>query len=288
MSHPASPERLIQFVHPPKLLSRLPGAIEDEALAALYGVGEQRYRSTVRGFGAAADAAARRLAAELGPELEALPFEDGEVIVAAGDSITDDLQSWARILRRALRRPLLETAVSGDTSVHLISRLAEIVEPSPDWLLVLIGSNDARRHGPAAQPLVSDDQTRENLAAVRRYLKARTSARLVWITPPPVIEERIEASSDLADDDVTWRNAEVAAKAEIVRAQPEPVVDLWPAFDDERLPDLFLPDGLHPSLEGQLAIAGAVVRALTRVQPESPGAPRGRSRATGPRPPPCD
>jgi acyl-CoA thioesterase I len=259
------PERLIQFVHPPKLLSRLPGTIEVEALAALYGVMEERYKSTAQGFGAAVDNAAGQLAAELGQELEGLPFGYGDTIVAAGDSITDDLQSWARILRGALGRPLLETGVSGDTSVHLISRLATIAERSPDWLMVLIGTNDARRHGPAPHPLVSDDQFRTNLDVVRRYVHARTSARLVWITPPPVIEERIEASSDLAGDDVTWHNAEVAAKADIVRAQPAPVVDLGPVFDAERLPTLLMPDGLHPSLAGQLEIAGAVVRTLSRL-----------------------
>jgi lysophospholipase L1-like esterase len=260
-----APERLIQFVHPGKLLARLPGEVEPAKLAALYGVSEQRYGSAVDTFDAAVDAAARRLAAELPTELDALPFADGEVVVAAGDSITDDLQSWARILRRALGRALVESGVSGDTSVHLISRLKEIVGLCPDWLLVLIGTNDARRHGPARHPLVSDDQFRQNIEALRRYVQARTSARLVWITPPPVVEERIEASSDLAADEVVWRNAEVAAKADILRAQPDPVVDLGPVFGGEGLPALLMPDGLHPNVEGQLAIARAVVRALSRL-----------------------
>jgi acyl-CoA thioesterase-1 len=264
-----APERLIQFTHPPKLLARLPGALGDEALATLYGVDAQRYRDTVERFDAAVDRASRRLASE--HDLGALPFGEGEVVVAAGDSITDDSQSWARILERALDRPLVEAGVSGDTSVHLISRLARIMERSPHWLLVLIGTNDARRHGPAAGPLVSDEQFRANLAAIRAHVRARGSARLVWITPPPVLEPRIDASADLADDDVSWRNTEVAAKADIVRAQPEPVVDLWPVFDGERLPELLLPDGLHPSLEGQLALAAAVVRALSR--PAGRGSP---------------
>lgn len=219
-----------------------------------HGLGEQRYRHALR-----------RLAAELGPELAAPPFAREDVVVAAGDSITADTRSWARILGTALGRPLIEAGVSGDTSVHLISRLAAIVEHSPDWLLVLIGTNDARRHGPAAGPLVSDEQFRANLAAIRAYVGSRSSARLVWVTPPPVLEEGIAASAELARDDVSWRTAEVVAKAEIVRAQPEPVVDLWPAFEPDRLPELLQPDGLHPSLEGQVEIAAAVTRALSRL-----------------------
>jgi acyl-CoA thioesterase I len=261
----SSPERLIQFVHPEKLLAGLPGALQPEALAALYGVDEQRYTSVVSGFDAEVDGAARRLTAELATELEALPFTHDDVVVAAGDSITDDLRSWARILQRAVGRPLVEAGVSGDTTVHLISRLNRILESAPAWLLVLVGTNDARRHGPAERPLVSDDEFRANLDALRRHVQARSAARLVWITPPAVIEERIESSPDLSADDVRWRNAEVEAKADIVRAQPEPVVDLGPVFRDERLPALLMPDGLHPSLEGQLAIASAVVCALARL-----------------------
>src|SRR5688572_4485849 len=121
-----------------------------------HGLGEQRYRHALR-----------RLTAELSSELAALPFAREHVVVAAGDSITADVQSWARILGTALGRQLVEAGVSGDTSVHLISRLAAIVERSPHWLLVLIGTNDARRHGPAAGPLVSDEQFRANLAAIR-------------------------------------------------------------------------------------------------------------------------
>jgi lysophospholipase L1-like esterase len=259
-----SPERLIQFVHPPKLLARLPGALDDATLATLYGVPEQRYRRTLEAFGAGVEEAAARLRARLEPQLAALPFARDDVIVAAGDSITDDIQSWTRILAAALGRPVVDCAVSGDTSTHLISRLTGTLEHSPDWLLVLVGTNDSRRHGPAAGPLVSDEQFRANLAAIRVHVGARGSARLVWVTPPPVLEERIESSADLARDDVSWRSVEVAAKAEIVRAQPEPVVDLWPGFEADRLPELLQPDGLHPSLEGQLEIAAAVTMALSR------------------------
>jgi lysophospholipase L1-like esterase len=40
------------------------------------------------------------------------------------------------------------------------------------------------------------------------------------------------------------------------------LVDLWETFGDPPKPELLLPDGLHPSLAGQGAIATAFVEQL--------------------------
>jgi acyl-CoA thioesterase-1 len=273
---PPSPdaERLIQFLHPAKVLERLPGSsrMPDSTLAGLYGTSEEGFRGHAQDFAAAAEDAARRLLddPELCRAVDALPFAAGDVVVAAGDSMTDDLQSWAEILRHVLRirRPddaveVVNAGLSGDTSAHLLSRFTAVAAKQPDWLIVMIGTNDARRHGPAAEgPLLSDDESRRMLHALNRFASARTHAELVWITPPPVLEAQIAASAELAEDEVAWVDAEVAAKAELVRRQPGHIVDLREAFSPGRLPELLLPDGLHPSLEGQLAIASALVRTL--------------------------
>jgi lysophospholipase L1-like esterase len=60
-----------------------------------------------------------------------------------------------------------------------------------------------------------------------------------------------------------WRNADLLAVGDVIRARPEPVVDLQALFGMPPIAGFLGPDGLHPSLTGQQAIARAVVERLT-------------------------
>jgi len=191
--------------------------------------------------------------------------------VGLGDSITDDNQSWLEILRHllAIRRgrdriEVVNAGVSGDTTSQIISRFLDVVLSAPDWILCLCGTNDARRHGESpTKTLVSAAETERNFAALRHFAATQTSARWVWITPPPVIADKIAAHWFLGPLQVRWRNADLAAVATAARRQGDPVVDLHAAFGDPPDPDLLLPDGLHPSLAGQKVIAKALVEKLS-------------------------
>jgi len=63
-------------------------------------------------------------------------------------------------------------------------------------------------------------------------------------------------------DESDWRNADILAVGDIIRAQPDAVVDLQTTFGVPADPKLQGPDGVHPSLHGQQAIARAVVERL--------------------------
>jgi lysophospholipase L1-like esterase len=187
-----------------------------------------------------------------------------------GDSITDDLQSWAEILRHVLelRRPrdglrVINTAISGDTSTHLITRFSGVVQEQPAWILCMIGTNDARQHGlQPLRPLVCPEETARNLESLRHFAATQCGARWVWLTPPFVIEEKIPAHWYLGPMQIAWSNRDLASAAEIVRRQPGRIVDLQNVFGDPPDPALLLEDGLHPSLEGQKAILRALVDSL--------------------------
>jgi lysophospholipase L1-like esterase len=254
--------RLVQFCHPPKILSntRLPGALDEASVARLYGTSARETRRLVAGFEAHAATAARRLLDDPTLRRSAAQLPRG-TLVALGDSITDDLQSWAEILRQVLRRlrprsRLVNAGLSGDTTTAAIARVRRVCDERPAWVLVLIGTNDARRHGPGAPMLVSHDETARNL----RWLERALGPRVAWIVPPPVLEDRIAADPDLSEAGVVWRAADVRAKGELVRHLAGPVAD--PAFGSPPDGDLLLPDGLHPSLAGQERIAAAVIRTL--------------------------
>jgi acyl-CoA thioesterase-1 len=193
-------------------------------------------------------------------------------LACIGDSLTADHQSWAGILAAALEtvRPdvgLVRVARSGHTSLDAVRRLAGLLDLRADLFVVMIGTNDAIRYdlSPGA-PLVSDDETRTNLERLADLASSR-GARLVWITPPPVLPETVASFQVFRELGLGWLLADVMAKAALVRERPEHVIDLWEAFEGADLAELLVDDGLHFSLAGQAAVAAAV--ALQAFEPRS-------------------
>jgi lysophospholipase L1-like esterase len=227
----------------------------------------------------AARAAAARLARSpmTGAALEALA---GGRVVAFGDSLTASPCSWAEILRHALRltgvaRPaeLVNLGIAGDTTVHLVSRFADVAACQPELLIVMAGTNDARRHGcAAARMLVPDRETRHNLRLLRILAREQTRARLVFVTPPPVLERRIERAPLLRAEPVAWREADVTRKAAIVAALEGDVIDSRVALRAP-LGSLLLADGLHLSLRGQERLARWIVTSLSPPRSAAAAAP---------------
>ena len=261
---------LIQFSHPEKTVA-LPGMNEEVARAA-FGLDAAGFERIKISFAENARLAAAELLADpsFAALVDRLPFASGDRVIAFGDSITDDYQSWAEILRNVLhlRRPndaiaVINAGVSGDTTSQALTRFLDVAQEHPDWIICMIGTNDARRHGRAPYKiLVSLDETIRNLAALRHYAAAQTAARWVWMTPATVIPDKIGAHWLLGESQLMWSNDDLRAIADAVRRMPEPVVDLQAAFGLPPDPALLLDDGLHPSLEGQKVILKSLVKLL--------------------------
>jgi acyl-CoA thioesterase-1 len=152
------------------------------------------------------------------------------------------------------------------------------VTAAPDLVVVLVGTNDARRHGAAAESmLVSDRETERNLARLVRLLRDETGAGVVLVTPPPVLENRIARAPLFVRERVTWRDADVARKAALVAAAHERVVDSRAVLTDP-LERLLLADGLHLSLRGQERLAGLIARGLAPAGSAATAPPAGSRR----------
>ena len=263
---------LLQFQHPSKILAQMPG-MDEATVAHILNVAIDAYRQVRSGFVAQAREVAAELLADpaFSDRVGRLPFSPGDTVVALGDSITDDWQSWLEILRHLLdlRRPqdriqVINAGISGDTTSQMMSRFLDVVLLKPDWIICMAGTNDARRHGKSpTKVLVSVEETAKNLEMLRHFAATQTSARWVWMTPGTVIEEQIPAHWFLGPMQLAWRNEDLAAIAEVVRRQPDPVVDLYALFGLPANPEWLLPDGLHPSLAGQKAIVSALVEQLS-------------------------
>lgn len=253
-------ETLVRFEHPAKLLSvaELPGAagMSDAALAEAYGVPVDVLRELREGFRQRVRAAACELLRDetLVEAVRGLP--DGTV-VALGDSTTDDYLSWAQILRECVdlvrgahTTTVVNAGVSGDTTADALRRLYGIVELKPDLVIVMLGTNDCQRHGPRLERLVSPAETARNLAAIADWLPARA-----WITPPPVREDALAAA--VGPRPFTLRDEDVRGVGALLGGLGGPVVDVY-----EPLRELLMDDGVHPSFDGQRAIAAAVLRVV--------------------------
>jgi lysophospholipase L1-like esterase len=227
-------ERLVRYCHPAKLLDgKGLGAIDD---AALY----DAPAATCRALADTLRREARAIADDLAGT--PLPFAPGARLLAIGDSHTDDLGSWAQVLAHLHDGVVVNAGVSGDTTTHVLARVDRL--PRADHAIVLLATNDARRHG--GPMLVSHAETRRNVCALDRALR-RFCAAVTWITPPPVDERRLAADAAVAAAGVSWRLPDVVGKADIVRATMPGTVDLWPGFRAAHL----AADGLHPSPQGQ-------------------------------------
>ena len=267
MSNPTI-EMWVQYTHLDKLYGYLPGMAT--ALPAVFGLSTAEYDEIRTRFAEQAEAAARDLLTDPSfvATVDALPFESEQTVIAVGDSITDDLQSWFEILRRVLdqRRPelrlhMINQGLSAHTTTMVLRRWpATAAAIRPDWVICALGGNDVTRVGP--EPTFPQVGVSDSVANLRRMQAIAPQARWVWITPAPVREERVNAHQPFQFGGSTWRNADICALAEGMRAFDGPLIDLVTTFDVPADPALQGADGVHPTVAGQAAIVRALVERL--------------------------
>lgn len=267
------------FQSPEKRFPLYPGASSLRNVAAFMGISENELQEARKRY----DEVARNTAVELlndeevRSQLNRLPFENGEVIVAFGDSLTDDRQGWFEILRHMLEINTPEPkfqfhnlGISGDTTYDALRRLRTVIKLDPDWVFVAFGTNDA------ARPLVAPERTVvsladfwENINAISRVIEEFASHPPVWITPPSVITQLME---DLGYFDALIHEKDLVQFREVLIGKPGYVADphgtrmgnppqLWN----------FLSDGLHHTPAGHEQTVRAVLKALTDSGDAKPG-----------------
>jgi acyl-CoA thioesterase I len=264
--------RLIRFQHPEKVLPYL-GKLSDDRLAALFGLDPDLYRRLQQDHHAQARSAAVDLLddPQFAAKVNRLPFTPGQHVVAIGESTTDDLLSWFEILRHVLdlQRPadgitLTNLAVSGHTTTQALTTLPVVSFHRPDWVLCMLGANDAQRVGSADGPtLVSLAETERNLRAVRDLLTRRLPARWVWVTPTRVEETLVAAYQPFQRAGITWANRDLDAVAQIMIKQDDLTLDTRHLIARQSTEPFHLDDGVHLSLAGQQAVTAALVGTLT-------------------------
>ena len=239
--------------------------------AQLAGCTVEELRRLRAGFQASAAQAARELAARptVAQALEALVLPVGATLVAFGDSITEDSLSWATQLahlladaRPDLQARVVNAGVTGHTTLEAICRFDLVAREEPAYVIQLLGTNDARRHGAAGVTTTSPAETRRNLTVLRDLVAQETPAQHLVLTPPPVIEEWANSWGPFRDEGIGWHAQDVVDVAATIRNLHPDAVDVHAVIAELGPRSLLLPDGVHPSLHGQSVIAELVLHAL--------------------------
>ncbi|MGE0321763.1 MAG: SGNH/GDSL hydrolase family protein [Polyangiaceae bacterium] len=259
---------LLKVLQPERTLGSLPGAsaLSADVRAALIGLPTDVYSTEQRRMLEGVKDAARDLLGTPGVAelLDRLPVKHGSRVVVFGDSHTSDPQSWAMILDALLASrgvSLALNAAPGDTTTHGLIRFGQVVAQQPDWVLFLIGTNDARTQGPnATKTLVDHHESARNLRELQQRAKSETHARCLWLTPPAVDEGRVASHWGLTRFGVRFRNEDLARVAAAVRELGAPTVDLFSTLGAPPASELLMDDGLHLTLAGQKRLALEVLR----------------------------
>ena len=272
---------LMKVIQPERTLASLPGGsgLGPSVHAGLLGIPQEVYTTELGRMQQEVMDAADELLADpvVAAMVDRLPLGGGAKVVAFGDSLTSDPQSWAVILREMLAKrrgdgiSLSIDAVGGETTTHGLVRIAGTIEAQPDWVLLLFGTNDARTQGPnATKTLVHAEETARNVAEVRRRISHETSATTIWIAPPAVDEAMVASHWGLARFGVGFRNEALRTVAQIVSESEGPTIDAFAALGSPPRPDLMMGDGLHFTIEGQKRMALEVIRGWSDLNPSAP------------------
>lgn len=258
---------LLKVIQPARTLASLPGgaALSPETHASLLGLPPELYAAELVSMKAEVTAAARELLRDpaVAAMVDRLPLRKGAKVVAFGDSLTSEPQSWAVMLSElfSARRPadgleVVVSAVGGETTTHALVRLGEVVGHQPDWVLFLIGTNDARTQGPhPTKTLVHHEETARNFSELRQRVSRETRARVVWMTPPAVNEAQVAGHPGLSRFGVRFRNEDLARVAKLVRELDPAAIDLFSRLGAPPAAELLMGDGLHFTIAGQKRLA---------------------------------
>lgn len=203
------------------------------------------------------------------------PQARGPIALFVGDSLTagygvDPEEAWPSLIEEEWRRRGLDwrarnAAVSGSTTAGALEAVRWALTPEVRLVFVCIGANDGLRGTPLAE-------TRRNIDALLSELKAQgRPVVLAGMRLPPNYGAEYARGFERLFADLAREHG----------------VPLMPFLLEgvAAVPELNLPDGIHPNAAGHRRVAAAALAFLDREglpPPETPYAPGTAGREKGP------
>ncbi len=196
----------------------------------------------------------------------------GKRILCIGDSITTYRRSHARLLQHLLTPhgiDVVNRGFSGYTSTHgLELTYTQFVSLQPDLVVIKYGVNDCKQFGRIpGQTLVSSTEYASNLRHIIAAFQQHTQARIVVLTPTPVIEAVVNANPDIQAMQLTWSNAVLHQFADVALTAADEAsalgVDVYHVFGHTPDAALYCADGLHPNAAGHTRLLAYVLERIS-------------------------
>jgi lysophospholipase L1-like esterase len=235
-----------------------------KSIARIYGVGRGELARVERKLQENVARLAAKLTGKRGaPRPAAAPL----TVIAVGDSISSDRESFVRILNRYWKgtpRTVIDSAISGNTTSSLLDRLyGSVMNQSFDWAVLFIGTNDCRL--PADEwhiTVTSLAEYQRNVEYLVDVFKA-AGKKVVLVTLPPADNARFEPF--IAPTRRTYDLKLIAAANQALRAlagrKGLKVADLAAAIEAQK-EDVLTPDGLHLNDTGHFILSGLLLDIL--------------------------
>lgn len=263
---------LFQFLNLQKQFPLLPGINNKESIAGLMGLDTDEFEKLKDLFNDNAKKAALELLKEenIIDWIDELPFAKDDVIVALGDSTTDDQQGWFEIFQHALNLTVPEaqftfinSGISNNTSADALRRMnRDVLSHEPDWVIVSLGTFDAQRLSFApGRTLLPLSETWENLTTTEDAIATVTENPPVWITPVPIIPGLLD-EMELFQFDIN--DKDLSRIREIITGKKGYIVDpLGNRMGNPPEAWYYLSDGLNSSISGHVNTVKELLRSLT-------------------------
>jgi lysophospholipase L1-like esterase len=189
-------------------------------------------------------------------------------VIAIGDSITSDRESYLKILRKlwqdTSKRKTIDSAVSGDTTCNIINRFYSTVLVNKfDWAIIFLGTNDSRElNDSAGISFLSHDDFKKNMKYITESLLNR-EANIVHVTIPDADNVRLNAIFGPGN----WRYMQSRIDQtndfirDLSRKYGTKLADLSKALRSSDK-DPFEPDGLHLNAYGQTVLCELLLKIL--------------------------
>ncbi len=195
-----------------------------------------------------------------------------EVVACVGDSNTlgeglldPTHESYPAQLEMLLRQKGLDWEVrnfgvsgatilrQGDISYQYQSAYYEALACEPDYVILCFGANGSRW---VNRGYIQDDYVTDYLNLIDSFLILPDRPRMLICYPPRAFSDIYSFSDAIIKDKIIPCITQVASQRKLL------VVDLYTAF--EKSPDLYQPDGIHPTAPGATRIAEIVAASLFR------------------------
>jgi lysophospholipase L1-like esterase len=180
--------------------------------------------------------------------------------VTAGVGLSDGQPTYVQLLDAHCRRcgvsvECIASALDGIDTGYALKRFGRMVTAlDPDWVVVMLGLNDAQPAGQRVQITPAEFQN-NLLGLVDRILGL--GARPVLVAPNP----RIVCRAGDTPRQLDLMPPYVAALRQTAEAADLPWVDLYARFRGDDWSEL-LPDGVHPGAAGHRLIADTLAAEL--------------------------